>query len=194
MRETEPSPRFIVAPTPPLLVSLIEQAAFLLEADKAASRECLQRAIILLRAALPGETRTKSRESLAAWQLRKLMGHIDTNLSGPIRIRDLGGLLNLSSSHFTRAFKSSVGVSPYQFVMRRRIERAQELIKGTRHSLAEVALDCGLNDQSSLCRLFRQIVGQTPYRWRRENAIPTEATQSLDGTMRRLPKSLASME
>jgi AraC family transcriptional regulator len=194
MRDTEPVSCRSAAPTPPLLISLIEQAALLFEGDKAGSRECLQRAVLLLRAALPPGTRMKSRESLAAWQLRKLMSHIDTNLSGAIRIRDLGALLDLSSSHLTRAFKSSVGMSPYQFVIRRRVERAQQLIRATQHSLAQVALDCGLNDQSSLCRLFRQLVGQTPDRWRRENAAPSETSQSLEDTMRRLPKNTASTE
>jgi AraC family transcriptional regulator len=194
MHETESVPGPCAEPASPLLISLIEQAAFLFEGDNIGSRECLQRALLLLRARFPLEARVKVRESLAAWQLKKLMAHIDTNLSGAIRIRDLGDLINLSSSHLTRAFKSSVGISPYQYVIRRRVERAQELIKGTEHSLAQVALDCGLNDQSSLCRLFRRLVGQTPDRWRRENAAPCKTPQSLDDTMRRLPKSIASME
>ena len=196
MHETESVPRPCAEPASPLLISLIEQAAFLFEGDNIGSRECLQRALLLLRARFPREARVvKVRESLAAWQLKKLMVHIDTNLSGAIRIRDLGDLLNLSSSHLTRAFKSSVGISPYQYVIRCRLERAQGLIKGAQHTLAQVALDCGLNDQSSLCRLFRQFLGQTPDQWRRRKyAADRETPQSLDDTMRRLPKSIASIE
>jgi AraC family transcriptional regulator len=194
MYEPDPILCLTPAPTPPLLISLIEQAAFLFEGDNPAARQCLQKAVLLLRARLPREATPKARESLATWQVRKLMGHIDTSLSGAIRIRDLGELLNLSSSHFTRAFKSSVGISPYQFVIRRRIERAQELMRGSQHSLAQIALDCGLNDQSSLCRLFRQLVGQTPARWRRQNAALCEAPHSLDDTMSRRPKRLGSTE
>jgi AraC-like DNA-binding protein len=84
-----------------------------------------------------------------------------------------GGLANvvaLSRSHFSRAFKRSLGFSPMEYVVVRRVERAKAMISGTREPLAEVALTCGFADQAHFNRRFRDIVGVSPGRWRRSNA------------------------
>jgi AraC family transcriptional regulator len=155
---------------PPFLASLIERAATALEVDVATSRECLQRAVALLGVRQEIAT-ARSQSQLAAWQVKKLLSFIEGNLSGSICAQDLSALVNLSTSHLSRAFKASLGLPPHRFVLRSRIKRAQALLKDTQRSLAEIALECGLCDQSSLCRHFRRLVGQTPHRWRRENCV-----------------------
>ena len=107
------------------------------------------------------------RGGLAPWQIRKVAGHIEAHLDGPIRNEDLAALVRLNPSHFGRAFRNSFGEPPHEYVIRRRVERAQGLMLSTEDSLSEIALSCGLADQSHLTRLFRRFAGESPRAWRR---------------------------
>src|SRR5690606_18166337 len=109
---------------------------------------------------------------LAPWQVRKVTSYIGTNLDKPIKSRDLAALLSLTPCHFSRAFRNSFGDSPLEYVIRRRIERAQGLMLSTDAPLSQIALDCGLADQAHFSRLFRRIVGETPRAWRRARISP----------------------
>lgn len=71
----------------------------------------------------------------------------------------------LSPSQYRRRFRAVHGVSPWRMVLRRRIERAQDLLDGDR-TLAEVASAVGMHDATHLCRVFRRITGVTPGAWR----------------------------
>jgi AraC-like DNA-binding protein len=66
-----------------------------------------------------------------------------------------------------RAFRESFGAPPHTYLMRRRMERAQDLMLSTETSIGQIALDCGFADQSHLTRLFHKIVGESPAAWRR---------------------------
>jgi AraC family transcriptional regulator len=109
---------------------------------------------------------------LAPWQVRKVTSFIETNLDSPIRSANLASMVRLTPSHFSRAFRNSFGHSPIEYVIRRRIERAQGLMLSTDASLSEIALDCGFVDQAYLCRLFRRVVGESPGTWRRARVDP----------------------
>lgn len=73
----------------------------------------------------------------------------------------------LSRGHFIRAFRDTTGMTPYQWVLSQRIERAQTLLLTSRLSLAEVADACGFADQSHLSRVFSQLKGLPPGAWLR---------------------------
>ncbi len=90
------------------------------------------------------------------WQTNRVVGYIDSNLASAIRSRDLARLVNLSESHFSRAFKSSVGVPPHRYITRRRIELAREMMRASDQGLAQIAVVCGWSDQSHFCRAFRR--------------------------------------
>jgi AraC-like DNA-binding protein len=92
---------------------------------------------------------------------------VEANLFRRIPIRDLAQLLDLSASHFCRAFKCTFGVSPRDYVLRRRIEVAQGLMLTTSEPLSSIALRCGMCDQAHFTRSFHRVVGETPYVWRR---------------------------
>lgn len=70
--------------------------------------------------------------------------------------------VKLSLSHFARAFTIRLGLSPYSFIMKLRIERASALLFTSNKSLAEVDFNCGLSDHAHFSRLFRRFVGMTP--------------------------------
>jgi AraC-like DNA-binding protein len=99
--------------------------------------------------------------------IRRLREHIDSNIDRQIRVAALAKLANLSVSYFVRAFKRSLGVTPHDYLIRRRLGRAMELLSDTDMPLSEIALAAGFADQSHFARHLRQHVGMSPrqYRW-----------------------------
>jgi AraC family transcriptional regulator len=106
---------------------------------------------------------------LAPWQLHRALDFLNAHLDGDPTIAQLAAECRLSAGFFARAFKQSTGMSPHRWLMRKRIERAQDLLLLGRRELAEIAILCGFVDQSHLGRVFAQVVGQSPGRWRRVN-------------------------
>ena len=112
---------------------------------------------------------------LTRWQIRRLIEYIDVHLEiRPLRASDLAALIGYSPSHLYRAFRRSLGESPGTFVMRRRIAKAQRLMRDNGLPLCQIAIDCGFADQSHFNRVFLRLVGQNPGAWRRD-AGPPEA-------------------
>jgi AraC family transcriptional regulator len=105
--------------------------------------------------------------SLPAWRARRTLHYIEENLSARITTVRLASQSNLSPSHFCRAFKRTFGVTVHAYVMRRRVEHAKLLMTSTSAALSDIAVQCGLSDQSHLTRWFRRVVGVTPGSWRR---------------------------
>jgi AraC family transcriptional regulator len=161
-------------PDTTLIASLIEGAVARLEVDLRESHAYLLRALALLRSQDRSARRTpfaQTRGGLAKWQTNRVIVYIDSNLANGIRSRDLARLVNLSASHFSRAFKSTVGVTPHRYITRRRIELACGLMRASDQALAQIAVLCGWSDQSHFCRAFRRVVGLSPDEWRRANAM-----------------------
>jgi AraC family transcriptional regulator len=106
---------------------------------------------------------------LTGFHYARVAEFVDARLATSISLADLAGVVGGSLFHFARAFKNSVGVTPYQFVIRRRIERARTLLAGTDLRIDEVAARCGFNDAMHLSKTFVRLVGRTPSRYRREH-------------------------
>jgi len=111
------------------------------------------------------------RGGLTALQLRRIKEFVDVHISKGIGISELARLVGLSQFHFIRAFKHSVGLSPYQYVLSERISVAKELLSQRDRSIADVALAVGFSDASQLSRVFRKLVGVTPTAFRRESGL-----------------------
>nr|WP_233343158.1 AraC family transcriptional regulator [Hyphomonas sp. Mor2] len=105
--------------------------------------------------------------SFTAAHYKRVLDFAAQNFGKPIQIEDLAREAGLSASHFTRLFKSVIGDSPYQFLMRYRVERAAEMMMDPAKALIEIALACGFSDQPHLTRVFKQYYGQTPKAWRK---------------------------
>jgi AraC family transcriptional regulator len=108
-----------------------------------------------------------ARGGLAPWQQRKISSYIRENLDKSLQTWQLAAEVNLSASHFTRAFKASFGLVPSTYMMKMRIERAQQLMLQTKDPICQIALDCGFSDQAHLSKRFRKEVCDTPHHWRR---------------------------
>ena len=99
--------------------------------------------------------------------LRHVREYIEANLEKKVCLDELASLADLSKHHFVRAFKQSTGLPPHAYLLRRRVDRACELLADTKMPLAEIALAAGFSDQSHFAHRFREQVGITPslYRW-----------------------------
>lgn len=106
---------------------------------------------------------------LASWQMQRIIDYFEANLNGNPSILDLASQCDLSASYFAEAFKQTAGVSPHQWLLRRRIDRAKSQLRGTDASLAAIAADCGFFDQSHFSRVFVRLVGCRPKDWRLHN-------------------------
>jgi AraC-like DNA-binding protein len=149
-----------------LINALLGEALALLDRDRASARRCIERARSLIRAAdYEGRPRNCL---LAEWQLRRAKEFIRNNLATCLRIELVAKHVQLSASYFSRAFKATAGVSYSAFLVNVRIELAKQLLLTTDIPISEVALACGLADQSHLTRLFGRVVGLPPNTWRRQ--------------------------
>ncbi len=101
-------------------------------------------------------------------QIQRVADYIESHLNDKITVADLAELVSLSRFHFIRAFKKAVGIPPHQFIMRRRVDRAKEMLTEGDFSVTEVALGTGFNGLTQLTRVFRQVVGVTPTAFRRD--------------------------
>jgi AraC-like DNA-binding protein len=99
--------------------------------------------------------------------LRRVRDFIELHLEERISLQMLAQIAGLSVHYFARAFKQSEGVTPHDYLLQRRVERAQELLAETDLPLSEIAIAVGFADQSHCARRFREHVGLTPsrYRW-----------------------------
>src|SRR5690606_27321459 len=177
------------------LLELLTVAQSKVEVDRQAAQACLSRATALLAASLERDVGPKAenafRGGLPPWQAKRLATFIEENLAQPIRSPDLIALTGLSTGHFFRTFKETFGQAPFAYIARLRIERAQEMMLTTNHSLCQIALECGMCDQSHLTRLFRQLVGMTPGEWRRVHAC--EPFEPMAGNARTTQSSGTSL-
>jgi AraC family transcriptional regulator len=120
---------------------------------------------------LPADTRIsyRDRAGLCDWQFKRVMAFLSIRIDSAVRVSDLAAEVKLSPGHFARAFTIRLGLSPYSFIMKLRIERASALLLNSDKSLAEIAFNCGLSDQAHFSRLFRRFAGMTPTQWRRQH-------------------------
>jgi AraC family transcriptional regulator len=103
---------------------------------------------------------------MAPSALRRCIALMDARLEGDLRLDELAREAGLSTSHFIRSFRESTGKTPYQFLLERRVQRAQTSMRDPRTSLTEVAKSSGFANQHHLARVFRRITGMTPSAYR----------------------------
>ncbi|MEM8542828.1 MAG: AraC family transcriptional regulator [Cyanobacteria bacterium P01_H01_bin.119] len=103
---------------------------------------------------------------LPTYHLKQVLDYIDAGLAKDVKLADLAGLLNISPFHFGRMFKQSMGISPHQYVIQQRLERAKYLLKHSDQPIIDIALACGFTSHSHLSKQFRKVVGVTPKAFR----------------------------
>jgi transcriptional regulator GlxA family with amidase domain len=98
--------------------------------------------------------------------LQRVLEYLDDHLEGGVSLQELASVAGLSTSHFVRSFKRSLGVTPRDYLLECRVRRAQALLARTDLPVSEIARRCGFADQSHCTRLFRERMGVTPRKYR----------------------------
>jgi AraC family transcriptional regulator len=100
-------------------------------------------------------------------QLQLVNTAIEEKIGEPITVSMLSSIAGLSRSHFSHAFRRSVGRTPHDHIVRLRIERAMKLMIDTDVSLGQIAAITGFCDHAHFANKFRRAQGTTPTEWRR---------------------------
>ena len=111
------------------------------------------------------------RGGLTPKQERRAKEMIAAHLDGTMSVESIASACGLSAGHFRRAFRETTGFAPHQWLLRHRIEVATARLADADFTLAEIAQQCGFADQSHFNRVFSQIEGVTPGRWRRDRDV-----------------------
>lgn len=101
-------------------------------------------------------------KGLPTFLFRKVTALIEDRLAEDLSLAELASEVGLSPSHFSSVFRKTTGLSPHQYIVQRRLERAQHLLTSTRLSIGEIAAAVGFYDQSHLVRHMRRVMGITP--------------------------------
>ena len=103
--------------------------------------------------------------------IRSAVIHVDHHFQEPLRVEDMARRVSLTPAYFSRLFHKVTGMTFVDYLTQRRIAEAKELLKSTTMRVIDVAFAVGYGDQSYFGRRFRQITGQTPTTFRRDNWI-----------------------
>ena len=108
-------------------------------------------------------------QALQGWRLKRVLDYIDVHLPSRITLFDLAAVAGLSRMHFASQFREATGLRPHEFLLRRRVQRAEELMKDTAMTVLEIALTVGFQTQAHFTTVFKRFTGCTPRRWRTIN-------------------------
>lgn len=119
-----------------------------------------------------------SKGCLSLRKERLAKNFILSRINYQINISDVAATCSLSRSYFSRAFKKSTGLSPQQWVIHVRIEKARILLQMSDLSLTEIGLECGFSDQSHFTKTFSKNFGVPPKHWRRIHRMKKNGVDS----------------
>lgn len=107
-------------------------------------------------------------KSFTAQHYKQVLDYIAVKYGNNILLEDMSVQANLSTSHFSRLFKQTIGQSPYQFLMTYRIEQAKKNLDNPNTLMVDIAMNCGFSDQAHFSRVFKKLEGMTPKQYRNQ--------------------------
>jgi AraC family transcriptional regulator len=108
---------------------------------------------------------------LARWRLKRAIDYVEAHLNNPVSLADVASSAGLTRMHFAAQFRAATALRPHEYLLRRRIERAQEMLVGTSMRLVDIALSVGFQSQSHFTRVFKRYAGQPPRAWRESRGV-----------------------
>ena len=95
-------------------------------------------------------------------RLNKALKFIDENLDGELRLDELAKIATMNKTYFSTVFKQFNGISPWEYITIKRVEKAIELLKNTSLTKLEIAERCGFNSSSNFYQQFKKVTGKLP--------------------------------
>ncbi|CAM2342311.1 helix-turn-helix domain-containing protein [Burkholderia vietnamiensis] len=126
---------------------------------------------VVLRHFSTNRSEVRGAAALPSWRMRRVVEFVEANLAEPIGLADMAESVGLTRMHFAAQFRRATGLRPHEYLMRRRIERAQQLLLESRDGLLDVALGCGFRSQAHFTTVFKRFVGETPFCWRAKTNV-----------------------
>ena len=101
-------------------------------------------------------------KGLTHTQLQQVLDYIHAHLERDLSLAELAEVINISPTYFASLFKQAIEISPHQYVIQRRVERAKVMLSKTDLAIADIALQVGFSSQSHLNQQFKRLTGMTP--------------------------------
>jgi AraC family transcriptional regulator len=153
----------------------------LLEADRVGGSfgrlyaDCISIAIVTRLLASANRTMASARPKvgeLARWRLKRAIDYVEARLDKTVSLADVASSAGLTRMHFAAQFRAATGLRPHEYLLRRRIERAQQMLLETGMPLVDVALSVGFQTQAHFTSVFKRYTGQPPRAWRESRGFP----------------------
>lgn len=106
--------------------------------------------------------------------VNEAIGYIESNYKNKITLSDVAKFLRCSESSFSHSFRKEIGVSPYEYIIRKRLNKAKELLKTTNASISEIAEQAGFNSEANFIKTFRMKNNMTPNTFRNQILSPSD--------------------
>jgi len=101
-------------------------------------------------------------------QVQNALSYIEKHYAEPIRIETLARECHISETHFRRLFSEYIDMTPVEYLNMVRVLRACEMLRSTDETMSLVAMKCGFATVSTFDRNFKQVIGITPYQWKKD--------------------------
>ncbi len=105
--------------------------------------------------------------ALPKWRLKRVMEYIEANLSEAVSLAEMAASAGLTRMHFAAQFRAATGLPPHEYLLRRRIETAQDMLARSQTPVVDVALQVGFQTQAHFTTVFKRFAGCPPHAWRR---------------------------
>ena len=106
-------------------------------------------------------------EARSLFDLSGVVEYINNHFTKDIKLEDLAKILGLSISQLNRKFKSTLGETPIQYLLKVRINKASDRLVQSNDTVSEIAYDCGFNNRTYFNKQFKKYTGQTPSDYRK---------------------------
>ena len=101
-------------------------------------------------------------QGLSPYKLRRVIDYIQAHLAEDLSLDAMATEIGMSRFYFCRLFKKSTGITPYQYLIKCRLDKAKSLLLSRKLSVADVALQVGFSNQSHFTKHFKRLMGVTP--------------------------------
>ena len=102
------------------------------------------------------------------FRIKQTINYINENINNRIELHEIAALTNWQTTHFIRIFTKYIGITPYQYILRRKIEKAKALLEETSIPASDIAFELGFESYSNFCTAFKKIVMSTPDAYRKK--------------------------